>query len=100
MSGHHALIDVTTDWVNDDNVHGWLFSPLYRCFSLAIAGTFKWVEMDVKSPLEKPTECFLSMKDGNWFYAGIYKGFRMRDVPPDEWREFSTEVCDVCGLCR
>ncbi|KZV90814.1 hypothetical protein EXIGLDRAFT_694276 [Exidia glandulosa HHB12029] len=94
LSGHHVLHDATTVWPHgESNVHGWLFTPVFRCFSLQVAGTFKWVEMDVTGQLEKPTECFFSMKwqDGNWYYAGIYKGFRMREVSPEEWKEFPAE---------
>lgn len=62
MSGHHVLHDVTTVWPGEENVHGWFFTPLFRCFSLAVAGTFRWVQIDAKAALDKPTECFYSMK--------------------------------------
>lgn len=36
-------------------------------------------------------ECFFN-KDGKWYYAGIYKSFRLEDLCTQEWECLSTEV--------
>ena len=44
------------------------------------------------------TECFFN-KDGKWYYAGIYKSFRLEDLCTQEWECLSTEVCpDLAAL--
>jgi hypothetical protein len=37
------------------------------------------------------TECFYN-KDGNWYYAGIYKAFQLDDLTTKEWEALSNEV--------
>jgi hypothetical protein len=37
-------------------------------------------------------ECFYN-KDGKWYYAGIYKAFRLEDLNTREWEALSNEVC-------
>ncbi len=37
------------------------------------------------------TECFYN-KDGKWYYAGIYKSFRLEDLCTQECECLSTEV--------
>jgi len=39
-------------------------------------------------------ECFYN-KDGKWYYAGIYKGFRLEDLSTKEWDALSNEVGSV-----
>lgn len=36
-------------------------------------------------------ECFYN-KDGKWYYAGVYKAFRMDDLTTEEWEALSIEV--------
>jgi hypothetical protein len=36
-------------------------------------------------------ECFYN-KDGKWYYAGVYLGFRMKDLTSEEWAALSNEV--------
>lgn len=36
-------------------------------------------------------ECFYN-KDGKWYYAGVYKSFRLEDLCINEWECLSTEV--------
>src|ERR1700692_1059583 len=37
------------------------------------------------------TECFYN-KDGKWYYAGVYKAFRLEDLSIKEWETLSNEV--------
>ena len=36
-------------------------------------------------------ECFFN-KDGMWYYAGVYKAFRLEDLTTKEWEALSSEV--------
>ncbi|KAJ7318695.1 hypothetical protein DFH08DRAFT_1035946, partial [Mycena albidolilacea] len=41
--------------------------------------------------MNKPTECFYN-KDGNWYYAGVYKVFRLEDLTTKEWEALSAKT--------
>ena len=36
-------------------------------------------------------ECFYN-KEGKWYYAGVYKTFRLRDITPEEWAKLKPQV--------
>ena len=40
-------------------------------------------------------ECFFN-KDGKWYYAGVYKTFRLKDITPQEWNKLPAEVRFRC----
>lgn len=42
-------------------------------------------------------ECFYN-KDGNWYYAGIYKAFRLENLNTKEWEALSNEVAFLNSL--
>lgn len=45
------------------------------------------------------SECFYN-RDGAWYYAGVYKAFRMDDLTVKEWEALSNEVrCSLTGVC-
>lgn len=37
-------------------------------------------------------ECFYN-REGLWYYAGSYQGFRLEDLTVKEWAQLPTEVC-------
>lgn len=51
----------------------------------------RWI---IKAGLFSPPECFFN-KDGTWYYAGVYKAFRLEDLTTQEWAELPTEVRSV-----
>ncbi|KAH7099837.1 hypothetical protein BKA62DRAFT_772175 [Auriculariales sp. MPI-PUGE-AT-0066] len=92
LSGYHVLCEPLTIWPSEDHTHGLVFAPTIRCFSLSVAGTFSWREVDVVGPFNKPTECFYRVQESNYHYAGIYRGSRLADVSPEEYMTFSSEM--------
>jgi hypothetical protein len=57
-------------------------------FIIAIMGGI----MDHMNSLWLPREeCFYN-NDGKWYYAGVYKAFRLEDLSTKEWEALSAEV--------
>ncbi|KAJ7835268.1 hypothetical protein B0H14DRAFT_3871179 [Mycena olivaceomarginata] len=65
--------------------------PLFKCSTNPRVVTVHcWTAVDVVERMNKPTECFYN-KDGNWYYAGVYKAFRLEDLMTKEWEALSAE---------
>ena len=62
LSGYQVLSEPLTVWPSEDHTHGFFFAPTIRCFSLPVAGTFAWREVDAVGTFGKPTECFYRVK--------------------------------------
>ncbi|KAJ7084875.1 hypothetical protein B0H15DRAFT_847955 [Mycena belliarum] len=93
LSNYRVLQELTTSWCPDREEHGYLLTPLFKCSTNPrVATAHRWNLVDVMARMSKPTECFYN-KDGNWYYAGVYKGFRLEDLTTKEWEVLSAEVC-------
>lgn len=93
-----------------------MLTPVYKCSTNPRAATaHRWSAVDNIAKMDKPTgekldrcilrvlyencaECFYN-KDGKWYYAGIYKAFRLENLSMKEWEELSDEVRPRSLLC-
>ncbi|KAJ7041943.1 hypothetical protein C8F04DRAFT_111681 [Mycena alexandri] len=92
LSNYRVLQELTTSWCPDREEHGYLLTPLFKCSTNPRAATaHRWNMVDVMARMSKPTECFYN-KDGNWYYAGVYKAFRLEDLTTKEWEALSNET--------
>ncbi|KAF7359056.1 hypothetical protein MSAN_01246500 [Mycena sanguinolenta] len=92
LSNYRVLQELTTSWCPEREEHGYLLTPLFKCSTNPrVATAHRWNMVDVMARMSKPTECFYN-KDGNWYYAGVYKGFRLDDLTTKEWEALSTET--------
>ncbi|KAJ7237730.1 hypothetical protein B0H12DRAFT_1138455 [Mycena haematopus] len=92
LSNYRVLQEITTSWCPEREEHGYLLTPLYKCSTNPrVATAHRWNMVDVMARMSKPTECFFN-KDGNWYYAGVYKAFRLDDLTTKEWEALSTET--------
>ncbi|KAJ7611790.1 hypothetical protein FB45DRAFT_941020 [Roridomyces roridus] len=92
LSNYRVLQELTTSWCPDREEHGYMLTPLFKCnTNPRVATAHRWTMVDVMQRMNKPTECFYN-KDGNWYYAGAYKGFRFDDLTVREWEALSTET--------
>lgn len=90
---HYRLFyATTTQWCPEREEHGYFYAPIFKCSTNPrVATAHRWSVVDVISRMNKPTECFFN-KDGIWYYAGVYKAFRMADLTTKEWAELPSEV--------
>ncbi|KAJ7494337.1 hypothetical protein B0H11DRAFT_2227758 [Mycena galericulata] len=92
LSNYRVLQELTTSWCPDREEHGYLLTPLFKCnTNPRVATAHRWNMVDVMARMNKPTECFYN-KDGNWYYAGVYRAFRLDDLTTREWEALSTET--------
>ncbi|KAJ6630320.1 hypothetical protein B0H10DRAFT_2349520 [Mycena sp. CBHHK59/15] len=92
LSNYRVLQELTTSWCPDREEHGYLLTPLFKCnTNPRVATAHRWSMVDVMARMSKPTECFYN-KDGNWYYAGVYKAFRLEDLTAKEWEALSNET--------
>ncbi|KAJ6500820.1 hypothetical protein C8R45DRAFT_1123429 [Mycena sanguinolenta] len=92
LSNYRVLQELTTSWCPEREEHGYLLTPLFKCSTNPrVATAHRWNMVDVMARLSKPTDCFYN-KDGNWYYAGVYKGFRLDDLTTKEWEALSPET--------
>ncbi|KAJ6548181.1 hypothetical protein DFH09DRAFT_1320511 [Mycena vulgaris] len=85
---------LTTSWCPEREEHGYLLTPLFKCNTnplVATAHRWNMVDVDVMARMSKPTECFYN-NDGNWYYAGVYRAFRLEDLTTKEWEALSAET--------
>ncbi|KAJ7684320.1 hypothetical protein DFH06DRAFT_1354182, partial [Mycena polygramma] len=92
LSNYRVLQELTTSWCPEREEHGYLLTPLFKCSTNPrVATAHRWNMVDVMARISKPTECFYH-KDGNWYYAGVYKAFRLEDLTTKEWDALSNET--------
>ncbi|KAF7295844.1 hypothetical protein HMN09_01127600 [Mycena chlorophos] len=92
LSNYRVLQELTTSWCPEREEHGYMLTPLFKCnTNPRVATAHRWTSVDVMARMNKPTECFYN-KDGNWYYAGVYKGFRLADLTVKEWEALSSET--------
>ncbi|KAJ7765691.1 hypothetical protein B0H16DRAFT_1309933, partial [Mycena metata] len=92
LSNYRVLQELTTSWCPDREEHGYLLTPLFKCSTNPrVATAHRWNMVDVMARMSKPTECFYN-KDGNWYYAGVYRAFRLEDLTTKEWEALSNET--------
>ncbi|KAJ7819056.1 hypothetical protein B0H14DRAFT_3876804 [Mycena olivaceomarginata] len=92
LSNYRVLQELTTSWCPEREEHGYLLTPLFKCSTNPrVATAHRWTAVDVVARMNKPTECFYN-KDGNWYYAGVYKAFRLEDLTTKEWEALSAET--------
>ncbi|KIL68470.1 hypothetical protein M378DRAFT_21972 [Amanita muscaria Koide BX008] len=92
LLNYRILHGATTIWCPEREEHGYFYAPRFKCnTNPRVVTANRWSQVDVISPMNKPTECFFS-KDGAWYYAGIYKGFAMDDLTAKEWAHLSPET--------
>ncbi|KAF8061778.1 hypothetical protein FPV67DRAFT_1586897, partial [Lyophyllum atratum] len=82
----------TTQWCPEREEHGYFYAPVFKCSTNPrVATAHRWSAVDVISRMNKATECFFN-KDGIWYYAGVYKAFRLADLTTKEWAELPIET--------
>ncbi|KAG5642805.1 hypothetical protein DXG03_002089 [Asterophora parasitica] len=92
LLAHYRLFyATTTQWCPEREEHGYFYAPVFKCnTNPRVAAAHRWNAVDVISRMNKPTECFFN-KDGAWYYAGVYKAFRLADLTTKEWAELPIE---------
>ncbi|KAK0492072.1 hypothetical protein EDD18DRAFT_1358113 [Armillaria luteobubalina] len=92
LSNYRLLQQLTTSWCPEREEHGYFLTPAFKCnTNPRVATAHRWSSVDVLLRMNKPTECFFN-KDGTWYYAGIYKAFRLDDLTTKEWEALSNET--------
>ncbi|KAG1736902.1 uncharacterized protein EDB91DRAFT_496440 [Suillus paluster] len=92
LSNYRVLGQLTTYWCPEREEHGYFLTPVFKCnTNPRITTAHRWTAVDVIGTMNKHTECFYN-KDGKWYYAGVYKAFRMDDLTMQEWEALSTET--------
>ncbi|KAJ3782603.1 hypothetical protein GGU10DRAFT_407786 [Lentinula aff. detonsa] len=108
LSNYRVLHQLTTSWCPQREEHGYYLTPVFKCTTNPrVATAHRWAATDVISKICKPTgalflrsedvqlnyciECFYS-RDGVFYYAGVYKAFRLDDLTVKEWEALSNET--------
>ncbi|KAJ3725244.1 hypothetical protein C8R42DRAFT_718727 [Lentinula raphanica] len=92
LSNYLVLHQLTTSWCPQREEHGYFLTPVFKCSTNPrVTTAHQWTATDVMATMSKPTECFFN-KDGVWYYAGVYKAFRLDDLTVKEWAALSTET--------
>ncbi|EIW85673.1 hypothetical protein CONPUDRAFT_47136, partial [Coniophora puteana RWD-64-598 SS2] len=92
LSQYRLLYDLTTYWCPDREEHGYYLAPIFRCSTNPrVTTAHRWGGVDVIGPSSEPIECFYNT-DGKWYYAGVYRLFRMDDLTTQEWDALSHEA--------
>ncbi|RPD55702.1 hypothetical protein L227DRAFT_656739 [Lentinus tigrinus ALCF2SS1-6] len=92
LGNYRVFQQSTTTWCPDREEHGYYLTPIFKCSTNPRVNTaHRWTAVDIDATLDANTECFFN-KDGKWYYAGIYKSFRLEDLCTQEWECLSTET--------
>ncbi|KAM5542076.1 hypothetical protein V8D89_004386 [Ganoderma adspersum] len=92
LGNYRVFQQSTTTWCPEREEHGYFLTPMFKCSTNPRVNTaHRWTIADISGKLDKPTECFYN-KDGKWYYAGIYRSFRLDDLCPQEWDCLSQET--------
>uniref|UniRef100_A0A0W0G7Y6 DUF6697 domain-containing protein n=2 Tax=Moniliophthora roreri TaxID=221103 RepID=A0A0W0G7Y6_MONRR len=85
LSNYRALNELTTSWCPQREEHGYFLTPVFKCSTNPrVTTAHRWSSVDV-------FECFYN-KSGQWYYAGVYKAFRLDDLTQKEWEALSNET--------
>ncbi|KAF4578320.1 hypothetical protein EYR36_000127 [Pleurotus pulmonarius] len=92
LSNYRQLHELTTSWCEEREEHGYFLAPVFKCSTNPrVTTAHRWNTVDVLHKMSKPTDFFYN-KNGHWYYAGVYKAFRMEDLTTKEWDALSTET--------
>ncbi|KDQ34118.1 hypothetical protein PLEOSDRAFT_1031682, partial [Pleurotus ostreatus PC15] len=92
LSNYRQLQELTTSWCEEREEHGYFLTPVFKCSTNPrVTTAHRWNVVDVLHKMSKPTDFFYH-KNGHWYYAGVYKAFRMEDLTTKEWDALSTET--------
>ncbi|KAI0713702.1 hypothetical protein C8Q76DRAFT_468361 [Earliella scabrosa] len=109
LGNYRVFQQSTTTWCPEREEHGYYLTPVFLCSTNPRVSTaHRWSAVDIAAKLDVPTgecalylrprrkrisstECFYN-KDGKWYYAGVYKSFRLEDLCTQEWECLSTET--------
>ncbi|KAL7282894.1 hypothetical protein ACG7TL_002309 [Trametes sanguinea] len=92
IGNYRVFQESTTTWCPEREEHGYYLTPVFKCSTNPRVSTaHRWSAVDLSARLDKPTECFFN-KDGKWYYAGVYKSFRLEDLCTQEWECLSAET--------
>ncbi|KAJ3001075.1 hypothetical protein NUW54_g6662 [Trametes sanguinea] len=92
IGNYRVFQESTTTWCPEREEHGYYLTPVFKCnTNPRVTTAHRWSAVDLSAKLDKPTECFFN-KDGKWYYAGVYKSFRLEDLCTQEWECLSTET--------
>ncbi|KIM87329.1 hypothetical protein PILCRDRAFT_3823 [Piloderma croceum F 1598] len=117
LANYRVFQQLTTSWCPQREEHGYLLTPVFKCSTNPrVATAHRWTAVDVLGKMNKPTgeliyydfpswimpislqpswkECFYN-KDGKWYYAGVYKAFRLEDLNTKEWEALSNETTQL-----
>ncbi|KAF9265912.1 hypothetical protein L218DRAFT_1075448 [Marasmius fiardii PR-910] len=95
---YHVLDEMTTYWCPQREEHGYFLTPAFKCTTHPRVNTaHQWSAADVFEGMMKPTDCFYN-KNGIWYYAGVYRAFRLDDLTIKEWEALSQEI--TLSLCK
>ncbi|OBZ75959.1 hypothetical protein A0H81_04932 [Grifola frondosa] len=92
LGNYRVFQQSTTAWCPEREEHGYFLTPIFKCnTNPRVTTAHRWTVVDIAMKLDRPTECFYN-KDGKWYYAGVYKAFRLEDLSVQEWENLSNEV--------
>ncbi|KAI0747769.1 hypothetical protein C8Q80DRAFT_1168343 [Daedaleopsis nitida] len=92
LGNYRVFQQSTTTWCPEREEHGYCLTPVFKCSTNPrVTTAHRWFAVDISARLDTPTECFYN-KDGKWYYAGVYKSFRLDDLCINEWECLSTET--------
>ncbi|KAK7690971.1 hypothetical protein QCA50_006074 [Cerrena zonata] len=92
LANYRVFQEYTTSWCPEREEHGYYLSPVFKCMTNPRTPTaHRWVVADIAAQIAHPMECFYN-KEGKWYYAGIYKAFRLDDLSISEWDKLSPEA--------
>ncbi|KDR82042.1 hypothetical protein GALMADRAFT_49446, partial [Galerina marginata CBS 339.88] len=92
LANYRILHNVSTLWCPEREEHGYMYAPAFKCSTNPrIATAHRWAPVDVIGRMNKPTECFYN-KEGIWYYAGLYKAFRLDTLSPQEFVQLPSET--------
>ncbi|KAF9018412.1 hypothetical protein BDZ89DRAFT_1073925 [Hymenopellis radicata] len=100
LSNYRILQQLTTSWCPEREEHGYALAPVFKCnTNPRVATAHRWTAVDIMARINKPTECFYN-RDGAWYYAGVYKAFRMDDLLSKNGKLYQTKYATVQCLIK
>ncbi|GJE88106.1 hypothetical protein PsYK624_041890 [Phanerochaete sordida] len=92
LANYRIFQESTTRWGPEREEHGYYLTPAFKCSTNPrVVTAHRWHAIDLESEFNRPTECFFN-RQGKWYYAGVYKTFRLQDIAPQEWAKLPAET--------